>query len=353
MEVRQVGEDSLAGVVWEETPCPLCGARDEVEALRVHGTGAVAYRLVRCRACGMGYLTPRPNRATVGLLYPDDYGPHQARNRPRCCRGAWGWPARLERLARARVLGDPAPPASRAERALATLAAPFLLPGRRCLARLPYHGRGRVLDFGAGAGRLACQFQERGWDVTALDFSPATTRVLAQRYGLRTLTGSLPHPEVADGNFDVVVMAASLEHVHCPHEVVAAARRALTPGGLLVATVPNLDSAACRWLGPDWLGLDLPRHLLHFTRTTLTELMRRHGLEVVRLRTRAHSTWALRSLRNRRRRLGRAGSCWPTRAALAPVVGLLSRWAAWRGRGDDLHLVARRPPGDALPARAA
>ena len=66
--------------------------------------------------------------------------------------------------------------------------------------------RGRVLDVGAGAGRVALELQERGHTVVAVDVSPLVVRV-ARRRGVRNakvlaledLDGSL-------GRFDTVVM---------------------------------------------------------------------------------------------------------------------------------------------------
>ena len=42
----------LSAVVWEETACPLCGARDEDEALVTHSPcGRAVFRVAACRRC--------------------------------------------------------------------------------------------------------------------------------------------------------------------------------------------------------------------------------------------------------------------------------------------------------------
>ncbi len=353
MASDEVSREVLERVVWEAPCCPLCGGRDEELLLEsASPLPGRPYRLVRCRACSMAYQSPRPDRATVGLLYANDY---------HCYLQTKPGPGPVRRFFAQRAcswaLGDPLPAGSClpgwVDRLVGALASPFALPGRRSLAALPYHGQGRLLDFGCGAGWLSRRLQQRGWKVTALDFHEPSLRYLAERFGLRTLTGTLPHPGVPDGSHDVVVMGASLEHVHCPHEVVGAARRALAAGGLLVVAVPNLASDSFARFGPDWYGLHLPHHLLHFTPATLRELMRRHGLEVVELRTRAHPRWTCNSLDRRRHRLGRADG-WPSWRPLARLLARrLNDRAARRGEGDDLHLVARLPGGASQPAGAA
>ena len=215
-------QDAAAnGVVWEETPCPLCGASDARELLAVPGEAAGdVYRVAQCRCCDMVYLNPRPNRASIGRFYADNYHPYQA---PRRERSAFA--RRLQRLDLRRAFGDPPPRTRWSDKVLAALATPWLHPGRDSLTAIPFHGEGRLLDFGCGSGWYAKRMSDRGWTVTALDFNPVSLEQVARRYGLRTLAGSLPHPKVADASFDVVVMGASLEHVHCPHEVVGAAAR--------------------------------------------------------------------------------------------------------------------------------
>jgi SAM-dependent methyltransferase len=66
--------------------------------------------------------------------------------------------------------------------------------------------RGRVLDVGAGAGRVALHLQERGHDVVAIDISPLAVNVCRQR-GVRDAR-VLPFERVDEtlGHFDTVVM---------------------------------------------------------------------------------------------------------------------------------------------------
>ena len=68
------------------------------------------------------------------------------------------------------------------------------------------HARGRVLDVGCGAGRVALHLQGKGYEVTGIDNSPLAIRVCKHR-GLRR-TRVVPADQVAfPGNsFDTVVL---------------------------------------------------------------------------------------------------------------------------------------------------
>ena len=339
-----VGENKE--VVWEMTPCPLCGSSDEKELLLAPDeTTDDVYRVAQCRRCDMAYLNPRPDRASIGHYYADDYEPYQAPKRDGA--GPYGLWRGLRRLVCAQAFGDPPPLTRWSDKLIAALAAPIFHPGRNSLTALSFHGQGRLLDFGCGSGWYAKRMSDRGWNVTAMDFNPHTAQQVAERYGLRTLSGTLPHPEVADASFDVVVMGASLEHVHCPHEVVGAAVRALAPGGRFVAVVPNFAAAAFRWFGVDWWPLDPPRHLLHFTPATMRRLMAMHGLEVEELRAIPHGSWMRRSLAISRRRRGLTGL-----SKMRLAASLMTHWTDWVGQGDGLRVIARRPEAARLKAAA-
>jgi SAM-dependent methyltransferase len=66
--------------------------------------------------------------------------------------------------------------------------------------------RGRVLDAGVGAGRVALELQERGREVVAIDVSPGAVQV-AQRRGVRDVRLlALEDVDESLGEFDTLVM---------------------------------------------------------------------------------------------------------------------------------------------------
>jgi SAM-dependent methyltransferase len=139
----------------------------------------------------------------------------------------------------------------------------------------------------------------QGWKVTGIDASTrAVNRIRSTMAAaglspavLSVLHGTLPHPELEPEGFDVITMRQSLEHVHNPLEALGQAFRHLVPGGKLVVVVPNIDSLPFRWFGPAWYGLDLPRHLTHFSPTTLQVMLEQAGFQVGPVRMVRHSHW--------------------------------------------------------------
>jgi len=66
--------------------------------------------------------------------------------------------------------------------------------------------RGRVLDVGAGAGRVALHLQEKGHDVVAIDSSPGAVEVCRRRGVRDARVLRVEEADGALGRFDTVVM---------------------------------------------------------------------------------------------------------------------------------------------------
>jgi SAM-dependent methyltransferase len=66
--------------------------------------------------------------------------------------------------------------------------------------------RGRVLDVGAGAGRVALHFQEKGHDAVAIDASPGTTEVCRRRGVRDARVMRIEDVDESLGIFDTVIM---------------------------------------------------------------------------------------------------------------------------------------------------
>ncbi len=95
----------------------------------------------------------------------------------------------------------------------------------------------RVLDVGAGDGRLARLLRERrGCDVLAVDVAPGCqTDVAFQVYDGVTLP-------VADRSQDVVLLLYVLHHAADDAAVLAEARRVLAPGGRLLVAEDQVET---------------------------------------------------------------------------------------------------------------
>jgi len=82
-------------------------------------------------------------------------------------------------------------------------------------------------------------------------------------------------------SFDVITCFDVLEHVPEPRQLVSKILEWLKPGGIFYAGLPNIDSWEARFLGRYWFGLELPRHLSHFSPRSLRHLMASVGFDEI------------------------------------------------------------------------
>ncbi len=106
---------------------------------------------------------------------------------------------------------------------------------------------GRALDLAAGAGRNALWLAQRGWQVTAVDFSRVGLERASSRASEAGLELDCVHADLYDyrpqaAAFDLVLIAYMHPQPHMRAAVFAAAAEAVAPGGhLLVIGLDETD----------------------------------------------------------------------------------------------------------------
>lgn len=172
---------------------------------------------------------------------------------------------------------------------------PDRLAGRWAEDCLSRHGAGpRVLDMGCGTGRDAARLHTAGRTVTGADLSETMLRYARRHHpGPHYVRADLHGFDFGPSAFDAVVcLDSSLLYCHTNAQLdgfLASCRRALTPGGLLVAEMRNgayflgrtdlLDTPAVNtftWQGTGYrsttiLTVDRAAQLLRRTRVWTTD----------------------------------------------------------------------------------
>lgn len=118
----------------------------------------------------------------------------------------------------------------------------------------------RVIDMGCGAGRHAFEMYRRGADVVAFDQDGDELAGVLELFGAMKAAGEVPEGAqadikqgdalelpFADGEFDRVVSAEVLEHIHHDHQAIQELVRVLRPGGTMAITVPRWFPELVSW----------------------------------------------------------------------------------------------------------
>lgn len=158
-----------------------------------------------------------------------------------------------------------------------------LIPARReTLDLMALHLRpvpgGRLLDVGCGDGARLPVLARLGWSTEGIDPDPKAVE-RARALGRAVRVGTLDAEPIGP-DYDAVTLSHVIEHVPDPVATLEACRHALRPGGQLVIATPNLASLGHRRFGARWRGLEPPRHLHVFDRTSLARTVSGAGFEV-------------------------------------------------------------------------
>jgi len=259
------------------------------------GTTDETFSLHTCVDCRCLFLDPMPGPEKIASFYPPNYWwDGSGSGILRTLEAAYRRIVLLDHVSFiARAAGRPSPPSG-------------VSP--------------RILDVGCGPATVLALLKARGYEVHGLDISSEASDIARRDHEIGVTVGTLESANLGDAEFDTLVLLHTLEHVAEPHRVLAEARRVLTPAGRLVLQVPNVDSIQCRVFGVRWYGLDVPRHLIDYSRTSLLGLLEATGFEVERVR---HF-----NLRDNAPAL--ASSLFPS---LDPVARAVRRRSAGRERG--------------------
>jgi SAM-dependent methyltransferase len=261
--------------------CPVCGCT-ETSAFygglhdRAFRAAPGAWTLVRCDGCRSAYLNPRPTRETIGLAYRSYYTHGATTVAPSAGALRQGLANDYRRSRWGYDQGNAIPGGRLIARVAPTRGA---LVDRE-IRHLPAIPGGRLLDLGSGSGAFLVQMADLGWRAQGIDPDPAAV-ASAREAGLNVTQGTLGDLDLEEhaGAFDAITLSHVIEHLHDPAEDLRRVHQLLRPGGLLWIATPNLEALGLRRFGPDWLGLDPPRHLVLFTRASLERLLHETGFE--------------------------------------------------------------------------
>jgi len=134
-----------------------------------------------------------------------------------------------------------------------------------------------LLDIGCGTGDFLKTCQSEGWTVQGIE--PSTNaRQIATRKLNTTIYQNLG--EISGQSFSVITLWHVLEHIPNLNQDLARIASLLDKGGMLFIAVPNHKSRDGASYNKYWAGYDVPRHLWHFDRQSMSRLLSSHNLKL-------------------------------------------------------------------------
>lgn len=228
--------------------CRLCGERDWNRFLHEEK----GYHILQCPACGFITTDPIPTDDELARFYSETY--HQGAEEQI---DFWEKPRR-----------------------------PVFAQVESLLRAAGFEKHARVLDVGCAYGAFLRFLHEHGYtSLTGLDLSRSAVDHINANTDFEGVCGDITRAGLEDGSRDVITFLDTLEHLPNFRDCMAAAARALAPGGVVVVRVPNMNFHVAKtrlfqhmqWRPPYGMFTP-PGHLNHFTPGGMSALLAGVGL---------------------------------------------------------------------------
>lgn len=154
-----------------------------------------------------------------------------------------------------------------------------------------YKATGRILDIGCATGVFLDMARKKGWEPYGVDISEYAAHYARDKFGIKVETKELYEIKFPDKFFDVITMWDTIEHLPNPRQTLEESFRILKDDGLLAILTVDEDSLIPRLAHLIYKcsfgKLSKPvklvhpiHHITHFSRQTLTHMLKLAGFEI-------------------------------------------------------------------------
>lgn len=231
--------------------CPICNSSSFKDYLSVedYTVSNREFTIQRCNNCQFIFTNPRPDQQSIGEYYESkEYISHHDENSSLM--------TKVYNKVRDYTI----------HRKVKMIAA--LQPSK-----------GTLLDIGCGTGNFLQACKKDGWNASGTEPDSGARSRASDKVG-DTIHQNIHSPLLVNQTFNIITMWHVLEHVHQLNETISWARLHLATHGNLIIAVPNPESYDAHKYGKFWAAYDVPRHLYHFTKTSMKTLLEPHGLHI-------------------------------------------------------------------------
>lgn len=196
-------------------------------------------------------------------------------------------------------------------------------------------GNSSLLDVGAGTGDFLVAAQKNGWFVEGVEPNrDARMRSREKGMELRPDMDELPRKE-----FQIITLWHVLEHLPDLENQILKLRSHLEDEGTMIIAVPNYRCYDARYYKEFWAAYDVPRHLWHFSRTSIERVFDKHGLKVVRTKPMVFDAFYV-SLLSEKYKTGKSNF------VKSFFLGLLSNMNGWltKEHSSIIYMLQKKAP---------
>ena len=143
-----------------------------------------------------------------------------------------------------------------------------------------FFNKGKILDIGCGTGDFLNKCKSEGWETKGIEPSDIARKQAIKNHSLYVEENT--DLTKINGEFDIITMWHVLEHVTELNQTVIELNRLLNTNGKAIIAVPNYKSYDSSFYKKYWAAYDLPIHLYHFSKESISKLFEKHKFSLVK-----------------------------------------------------------------------
>ena len=267
---------------FENINCDYCGSNEFTLLAKqtdvIHKTTTEYFSVVRCKRCNLCFTNPRPTEKSIGNYYKSNYSFHREETKLKqilrkliislikikiFCNLSFLFPKKINQSLINYVLPD--------------IDDPVLKYVSKFSGKII-----RFIDIGCGSGHNA-HFWGYKSSLKALSKKIKVYGVEPSKKGREDLKNN--NIEVSESirniksnkKFEIIRLNWSLEHVHYPSSYFKFIKNHLTKDGIAIICVPNINGMIFKI---NKNCLELPIHLFHFDKSSISRYAEKFGLEM-------------------------------------------------------------------------
>ncbi len=138
-----------------------------------------------------------------------------------------------------------------------------------------------LLDIGCGTGDFLQTAKQNNWNVSGIEPNKQA-REIANNKTNDCVFETNQLLKFKESSFDVITLWHVLEHLPNLEEQVSCFKKLLKPKGTLIIAVPNYKSYDAKHYKQFWAAYDVPRHLWHFNKASISKLVSKQSMKVIK-----------------------------------------------------------------------
>jgi 2-polyprenyl-3-methyl-5-hydroxy-6-metoxy-1,4-benzoquinol methylase len=231
--------------------CPVCSKREFelVFKCKDHSVSHETFSITKCKNCELYITNPQPEQDQLSKYYQsDNYISHKKNSK-----------SIIDLLYKGARL--------------------ITLRWKLFLLNKYAPGKNSLLDFGCGTGDFLKHCHEHGYTIAGVEPSEIAVAIATENTGQKIFR-SLPE---INSRVSIITAWHVIEHIPDLNETIKSLTATLEKNGTIFIAVPNRESYDALTYREFWAGYDVPRHLWHFSKANMIELLDHSGLQVIKI----------------------------------------------------------------------